>query len=370
MKTTMNRTFFYLIFPLWIIILAANFLTPTLEFSQNENRYLAQIPEFSLSTLLNGSYMTKLDEYVNDQFVFRDHWISLQSDLEYTLGKRESNGVFIGKNVLLSKLGTASQANIENNLQGMLDFFAAAQKPCAVMLVPSAAEIQPDKLPLYAQSWPQDPLIQQIYQAAAGMTGISVSAALREHAEEYIYYRTDHHWTTYGAYLAYLEYCRVLGLTPLEYQAETVSWNFNGTLYSKSGVRFIKPDTMEAFQSDAALGCSIKTNGEPVYYDSVYFPQYLEVKDQYGYFLGQNQPIVTLYGNQATGKKLLMFKDSYAHCLAPMLLQYYDEIVLVDLRYINSEIGDLLDIEEFDQVLFLYSVDTFVSSNQLAKLQQ
>lgn len=370
MKTTMNRTFFYVIFPVWVILLVYNFLTPNLEFSQNENRYLAQIPEFSISTLLNGTYMAKVDEHVNDQFVFRDTWISLQSDLEYALGKRESNGVFIGRNALFSKLGEANSDNIENNLQGMLDFFALIQKPCAVMLVPSAAEIEPDRLPLFAQSWPQEPVIQQIYQAADGMTGISLSTALREHAGDYIYYRTDHHWTTNGAYLAYLEYCRALGLVPQEYQAEIVSQDFNGTLYSKSGVRFIKPDTMEAFQSDAAVGCSVVSKGTPVFYDSVYFKEYLEAKDQYSYFLGQNQPIMTLYGNQATGKKLLMFKDSYAQCLAPMLLQHYDEIVLVDLRYINSELNGLIDIGEFDQVLFLYSVDTFVSSNSLAKLQK
>src|SRR5665647_342565 len=145
MKTTMNRTFFYVIFPLWVIILVYNFLTPNLEFSQNENRYLAQIPEFSLSTLLNGTYMAKVDEHVNDQFVFRDTWISLQSDLEYALGKRESNGVFIGKNTLLGKLEEVNPDNIENNLQGMLDFFATVHKSCTVMLVPSAAEIEPDR---------------------------------------------------------------------------------------------------------------------------------------------------------------------------------------------------------------------------------
>ncbi|HZW49252.1 MAG TPA: DHHW family protein [Bacillota bacterium] len=370
MKITMNKTFFYVVFPLWIIILLYNFFTPNLEFSQNENRYLAQIPEFTVSTLLNGTYMAKLDEHVNDQFVFRDTWISLQSDLEYALGKRESNGVFIGKNTLLGKLEEVNPDNIENNLQGMLDFFATVHKPCAVMLVPSAAEIEPDRLPLFAQSWPQEPIIQQIYQAAGEITGISLSDTLHQHADDYIYYRTDHHWTTYGAYLAYLEYCRALGLAPAEYKAEAVSHDFNGTLYSKSGVRFIEPDTMEAFQSNAVAGCSIVSDGAPVFYDSVYFKEYLDVKDQYSYFLGQNQPIVTLYGNQATGKKLLMFKDSYAHCLAPMLLQHYDEIVLVDLRYINAEISDLINIGEFDQVLFLYSIDTFASSNNLAKLQK
>jgi len=370
MKTTMNRSFFYMFFSVWIILLIYNFLTPDLAFSQNENRFLSTIPEFSVKTLINGSYMAKLDEYVNDQFVFRDTWISLQSDLEYTLGKRESNGVYIGKNALYSKLAEVDAEIIENNLQGMLDFYTTIQKPSVVMLVPSAAEITPNRLPLFAQSWPQESVIQQIYQAAEGMTGISLSAALREHADDYIYYRTDHHWTTYGAYLAYVEYCRALGLKPTEYLAETISQDFNGTLYSKSGVRFIEPDKMEAFQSSAAAGLRIESKNESVFYDSVYFPEYLEVKDQYAYFLGQNQAIVTLYGNQSTGKKLLMFKDSYAHCLAPMLLQHFDEIVLADLRYINSEISDLVEIEEFDQVLFLYSVDTFISSTNLAKLQK
>lgn len=370
MKTTMNRSFFYLFFSGWVILLSYNFFTPNVAFSANENRFLSTLPEFSVKALLSGSYMAKLDEYVNDHFAFRDTWISLQSDLEYSLGKRESNGVYIGKNALFSKLAEVDEKIIENNLQGMLDFYATTQKPTVVMLVPSAAEITPNKLPLFAQSWPQEPLIQQIYGAAKGMTGISLAATLHEHAEDYIYYRTDHHWTTFGAYLAYTEYCKVLGLKPAEYRAETVSRDFNGTLFSKSGVRFIEPDEMEAFQSSAAIGLKLESKNEPVFYDSVYFPEYLQVKDQYAYFLGQNQAIVTLFGNQSTGKKLLMFKDSYAHCLAPMLLQHYDEIVLVDLRYMNNEIGDLVEIDKFDQVLYLYSLDTFNSSTNLAKLQK
>jgi hypothetical protein len=317
--------------------------------------------------MLNGKFMNSTDDYLNDQFVLRDSWISAQSVLEFISGKRESNGVFMCKNALIGKISGPNEDFINGNIAGINYFTSVTDMPASLIIVPSASEIQSYKLPLFAQVWDQKEKIDEIYGSVESAKCVSVYDTLSEHKNDYIFYRTDHHWTTYGAYLAYREYCSSLGLTPAEYSADTVSSSFNGTLYSSSGVRFIESDTMEAFRTGAAV-CDIFDGTSTSSYDSVYFPEYLAAKDKYAYFLGTNQPIVTIYGENKNGPKLLLFKDSYAHCMAPMLLENYSQITLVDLRYINGRLEDYVDIGGFDQTLFLFGIDSFVNQNNIAKL--
>jgi hypothetical protein len=226
-----------------------------------------------------------------------------------------------------------------------------------------------------APVWSQKDEINGIYEKiktsekSGRVNCVSAYEILSEHKSDYIYYRTDHHWTTYGAYLAYTRYCAANGLDAAKYTADKISDSFNGTLYSKSGVRFMQSDSMEAFNCGYTVKCDVFDGTNTVSNDSMYFTEYLNKKDKYAYFLGPNEPIVTIKGNSGTGKNLLMFKDSYSHCFAPMLLEFYDEITLADLRYINQDLNNLIDFEQFDSVLFLYSVDTFANQNDIIKLK-
>ncbi|MEG2234815.1 MAG: DHHW family protein, partial [Oscillospiraceae bacterium] len=167
--------------------------------------------------------------------------------------------------------------------------------------------------------------ISEAYSQLNAASGIDLFPALGAKENEYIYYRTDHHWTTYGAYLAYREYCAAAALAAVDYNAKQVSDAFNGTLYSSSGVRFMKSDTVEAYESDAFAGIEIYDGEKKTFRGDIYFDEFLTAKDKYSYFLGQNRAVVTIRGNRKTEKKLLIFKDSYAHCFAPMLLEHYDE---------------------------------------------
>jgi hypothetical protein len=189
---------------------------------------------------------------------------------------------------------------------------------------------------------------------------VSVYETLTEHKDEYIFYNTDHHWTTYGAYLGYVEFCKAAGLTPLEYSAEKVSDSFNGTLYSKSGVRFFSSDSMERFNIKFDTTCTVVTSKDQgVTNDSVYYEENLQIKDKYTYYLGDNMAVVTARANNGNNKKLLVIKDSYAHCMAPMLLAHYDEVTFVDQRYIKFDLSYYTDPSLYDDLLILFSVDGF-----------
>jgi hypothetical protein len=176
-----------------------------------------------------------------------DGWVAMQSSIEYASGKRENSGVYIGKGALFSIIDKPDSKSIERNIEAINYFASQVNVPVSLMIVPSASEIQPEKLPDFAVTWSLRDTIADIYSQCDGVECVSVYETLKEHSDDYIYYRTDHHWTTYGAYLAYAEYCRARVLLPHDYVAETVSNSFNGTLYSKSGVRFIKSDTIEAY---------------------------------------------------------------------------------------------------------------------------
>ena len=104
------------------------------------------------------------------------------------------------------------------------------------------------------------------------------------------------------------------------------------------------------------------TTGQITYdeYDSLYFREYLDVKDKYSSFLGQNSPLVTVENPDAkTDKSLLVIKDSYAHCLVPFLSKEYKKVTMIDLRYINTDFRVMAPLKEYDQMMFVYNVITF-----------
>lgn len=364
---TFNKIFFASFIVLWIAAAVYNVVKPNADFSENENRWLAKFPKFSVNDMFEGKFMNGVENYVNDRFIARDYWISMQSVLEYMSGKRESNGVYICSDALIGSIDGPNREYVAGNIKAINNFIKVTGLPAELMIIPSASEVQSYKLPRFASPWNQSAEIEMIYSNIENAVSIPISDVLKAHKYEYIFYRTDHHWTTWGAYLAYKAYCEAVQLTPAEYRTNRVSDNFNGTLYSTSGVRFIKSDSIDAYSYSGTARCDISNGVSVTSYDSIYFSEFLAKKDKYAYFLGQNQPAVTVYGS-GDGGKLLVFKDSYAHCMAPMLLENYSQVTLIDLRYVNKKFDSYFDINEFDRVLFLYSIDSFVNYNDITRL--
>lgn len=373
MQQIKNKFFFVVFVSVWGGIILWNILAPHQTFSEAENRPLATFPTFSVPSLLDGDYMDDVSTYLNDHFAGRPYWVSGQSLMEYGIGKREINSVFIGGNALLGDTGQPEQETAAGNIAGVNRFAARYQIPTYTLLVPSSTAVQPQKLPGFAAGWDEKTFIEQCNSAfAADVSPVAVWQPLAAHSGEYIYYRTDHHWTTYGASLAYEPLAAAMGLPnrAANFTRQTVSEDFLGTYHSKTGFPLVEKDTIEQYQAGQVTGYTVFDGEQEVKYDSIFFSEFLSKKDKYSYFLGQVQPYVTVQTNAGTGKKLIIFKDSYAHCLLPMLLADYDTIRLVDLRYLNgANIGDLVDAGSYDEALFLYSADVFAHQNVTGKLQ-
>ena len=346
-------------------LLVWHVLLPDREKSETENRTLAQAPEFSWTALVDGSYTKKVEDYFADQFPLRDSWTGLKARAEQLIGKSEFNGVYLCGDTLISKVERPDESLVEKNLSYVDRLSGKTDIPVYLGLIPSAAEVWKEKLPAGAGSWDQTELLAQ--------SNMDFSGVLAAHDAEPIFYRTDHHWTTLGAYYGYQTIMDALGGEPLketDFTLETITSDFNGTLYSQSGIHWLEPDTMEFWVEDTGLEVTSWRNGTPEP-GSLYDRSYLEKKDKYSAFLGGNQPLCVIRNeNISDGGKLLLIRDSYADSLAPFLAQSFSEVHLLDLRYDRASAAQYAEESGIDVICVLYSVQNFISDRNLVLLTQ
>ena len=413
----MKKILQYPIAVLFALFLSVFFLVDVFNsdraFSEFENTSLAQKPAFSWSSFVDGSFGSKYVKYINEQFLGRDNWISMKAVADMGLGRIESHGVTYGDDhYLMEKLEIVEDQNYPANAgtnivkQTSLDrsngmvfsFLQMYDQPITFSLVPNSYAILEDEVPTGFPGANQQVYTQQIYQtlreADDQLEIVDFSDALSQHKDEYIYYRTDHHWTTLGAYYAYVAYCEQKGLTPvsLEELKENKVEDFYGTFYSKAKRPSQPADTITWYDVDvdefafvanlqqdkqlAQLGEVVQEDGlELLRVDGMMDRRKFEVRDKYAAFMWGNSGYVKIKSshnlNHQEGKtsRLLLFKDSYANSMIPYLTYNYDEIIVVDLRYMAKSTKELMQ-EEFDDIFVMYNFSTYVSgASDLAKLK-
>ena len=365
-------------FAMLLTFSVATVVLPKESFSDIENKSLQSWPKFSAKNLFIGDFTDKVETYISDHFAGRVSWISLKSKFEYALGKREQKGIYILNNRLIEKVGEPDYTEIDRSIES-INKFAADNPDTAVymMLVPTSAEFYKNEIPAYNPNLDQKEFIDYVYGGLENsIVPIDVYSSLKANANDYIYYRTDHHWTSKGAYLAYKAAGTQMGYTPLDesqYDIEHASSSFKGTFYSKTLFDGVEDDVIDYYYPNVAdrnvtMEIITDVTAEPARYDSMYMREYLDVKDKYASFLGPNSPIVKLKSNNPDGRKLLVIKDSYAHCYAPFLTANYSEVTLLDLRYIQISYKQVVDVSKYDQVLFMYNVSSFSTDSNIKKL--
>ncbi len=349
-----------------------NIVIPDKTFSEEENRMLEKRPAFSWDNLISGNFTSKYEKYVTDQFAFRDTWVSIKSAAEILMQKKDNNEVYLGSDgYLLQKIGKVNYELLEKNIEAINKFANSIKEmPVHFLLAPNSANILSDKLPLYA-SVNNDVLNYVKNKLSLSVNFIDVYDSLKEHSNEYIYFKTDHHWTQRGAYYAYQITGKLLGFSAVDIKdfiIESVSENFYGSLYSKSGFRFIKPDCIELFNPPSGLGVTVEYIDTSYVSSNLYEISHLKQKDKYSIFLDGNHALVKISTNSNTGKKLLVIKDSYAHNLVPLLANHYDEIHMIDLRYFNVGVADYIKQNGLNEILLIYNALSFNEDSTVVKL--
>ena len=353
------------LFCLFLALLgAAHLLLPDRAFSPVENRNLKQLPAFSWSALADGSYTAALEDYLSDQFPLRDGWMGLKTRYEALLGQREFHGVYLCGDTLISHVEDTSRA--ESNLDFVRALTEKTDLPVYLGLIPTAEEVWQAKLPAGAPRFDQGAWLERAREAGAAW--VDIAGALTAHGSEPIFYRTDHHWTSLGAYCGYTALMDALGEAPLPLgEPETVSEDFYGTLYSVSGVHWLEPDTIERYVDGGGVTVE-DVHGKEAH--GLYVDRFLEEKDQYASFLGGNAPLYIVRSPDAPERKLLLVRDSYSDSLAPFLSRHFSEIHLLDLRYYKTSVADYARENDMDLIFICYSVENFVKDVDVLFLAQ
>ena len=383
-----------------VIILGISISTlvlPKQERSENENRSLAKFPSLvneaklekaeNFSDFLSAvnwkyiterkeaSFMDDFETYFADHLVGRDLWVEGANAISRLTGKQEINGVYTVDNQMIQSFRKYDEEEVAKSIAAMNKFAERfPEKQMSFMLVPTAQELFKDKLPSYAGLLSEKDFIEKCYSQLEGIAPIDALSYLSEHKNEYLYYRTDHHWTSLGAYYAYCAAAKTLGYGAYglnSFNVETVSSDFRGTLYSKTLDSGVPADSMDYYtlaNGEPKVTLKSINNGKETVYDSLYVRDYLKVKDKYSSFTGENAPVVEITTNVDNDKKLLVIKDSYAHSLVPFLSKHYSKITMIDMRYINMGLDSVINLDEYEQVLFMQNVITFTEDSYLKKL--
>ena len=358
------------------VFLVAGAVSPDQSFSQLENRTLQQLPTPTVETVLNGKFMSDFETYTTDQFPGRDAWVDLKARTEKAMGKQENNSVYFCKeDTLITRFDTPDAQNVANNLSYVDQFAQKAGVPVYFSLIPGAAEIWSDRLPEGAPNASQKAVIDQAASTLKNALVYDTYSVMDAHSDEDIYYRTDHHWTSLGAYYGYTALTDALGMeaVPLSnYTKTTVSDSFYGTIFSSSGVRWVRPDCIDTYVPADGITVTSHTydnKGNPVEEERpLYDTSFLSVKDKYSMFLGGNQPLAVVRTPHTDAPKLLIVRDSYTDSLVPFLTAHFSEIHLVDPRYYKLSVADYIQENGIDEALVLYSVSNFVTDKNLVWL--
>ncbi len=336
---------------------------PDRQFSENENRVLEQMPVITPQSLLDGSFMKKCETYLTDQFPFRDGAIHIKSYIERFLGKTKENGAYIGKNGFLFDQQSEFDKKKMAELAKAVNAFCKKNPQLNVTfaLVPNSSCVYAENLPDHLQMKNQNSQIQTFYSyLGKRINKIDAFSALNKAKQEHqVFYRTDHHWTTRGAFAVFEAIAK-----PLEIQADehyrffNVANGFRGTLGSKvSSVK--SSDSVEiCFVESLQDNFFIDFYGEREKSATFFFEKELDEKDKYEVFLGGNYGKLSVTTRNYDGKKLIVIKDSFANCLLPMLAPYYSKILVLDPRYMTESVADIMQQDEFTDLLFLYNANT------------
>lgn len=355
-----------------IVFFLLNLMVSDKEMSEEENRMLAGMPRLSWSSLVSGDFMTKYETYLADQFAGRNFWRSIKVGLSGLGGSRQEEDILIGKDdYLMEEIVSPDQDTLMENLEAIRQFAKRSRDiQTYMLLVPNAANIMRDRLPAFATVSDQSRMFAQVKrELGEDVEWLDAAEALKKHAGEQIYYKTDHHWTSLGAFYTFSQVAEQMQIktdVSSGFVSYPISTTFNGMLAAKSGCRMdVREDIYMYVPRDTDNDVVVNYVDEQRKTASLYDSSKLKTRDQYAVFLGENTSVVDIKTVSESKRRLLLIKDSYANSFVPFLTPYFREIVLVDPRYYSGTIEDIMDTYRISDVLYLYSGNTFFQDNNL-----
>ena len=361
-----------------VVMQAAFWLLPRRSFSENEKRVLSEAPQIDAAGIADGSVFRSIESYLSDHFPGRELWVGTNAYLVNVEGRGATEDIVRGTDGWLFTAPVSDdRETLWDNMQAITTFAEKQSVPVSMMAVPSAGAVVSDKLPALHMPYPDADLLEEARRIAGNTlhwVDLYTDFCSAEQPER-LYYRTDHHWTTEGAYRAYCLLMDKLGQPSVprdDFTVEQIA-DFYGTSYSRSGLWLTEPDTIELWtDSDIQAVTTVydANRADPVTREGMFFREYLEDADKYPVFLSGNHARVHIETNADSGKRLLVIKDSYAHALAPFLAEEYSTIDLIDLRYFKQQtISSWLEENPADEILLVYGLSSLAEDKNLQWLE-
>lgn len=368
------------VFLIFIYGMALWFLfSPKTDYSSSEKRYLQKFPDANVEKVLSGEFGSEFETFFADRFPQRNTWVGINAYTTLAEGNNGASGVYNCKNGYLINKPVSTDNNLDKNVGAVVDFAKSIDTPTTVMLVPSTGYIADDVLPTFHDKYNDDEDISKI-SSTLSKDKIGFVDLRERFKSEYkngsqLYYKTDHHWTTKGAYTGYQELCKALGVIPIDDSTlKKDSYpDFYGTTYSSSGFWLTPPDNIEIWSNPKnsyknisvkiTEGANVKTSG------SMYFTDHLKEDDKYPVFIDGNHALTEITNTNAKNGTILLIKDSFSHSLAPFLAENYSKVVLVDLRYYKESVSDLVTTYNPEQVVVLYGIDNLATDTDIVWLK-
>lgn len=350
-----------------ILIITLNnifIFTDKVYYSENEFRYLTKFNEITFDKIINRETMDNIEEYISDHYPFRESFIKIKNRFELLIGKQSINNVIVTDKYLIE------QYNGFDNKDKLIDVLNTFKDnndiDISLMLVPTSISINTNYLNKYQNTDEQINDIKYIYDKLNNINKVDVYNTLKkENKNKEMYYKTDHHWTTFGALEAY----KVFSKNNENIDLRKVSSKFRGTIYSKVLISDLYDDIYIYDISDE-LKVTYYLGTKNDIKESVYNFSYLDSKDKYSIFLDNNKPLIKIE-NKSLDKdnNILVIKDSYANSFIPFLTRDYKEIHVIDPRYYNLSISEYIKKNKIKEVLFLYNMNTINDDTGIYKIK-
>ncbi len=354
---------------LGVMVLLYLFL-PKNEFSQLEKRYLADAPEVSLENILDGGFMDETADYMADQMPFRDFFVGLNAYYDLLSGRQVTKDIYTAEGDRLVEAPVVwNPTAVQRNMNAINTFGDAVDVPMDLMLIPSAGWAAQDLIQGLADEYTDAQIIDEIYAMADnGVQTCSVTEAFDGRAD--LFYQTDHHWNSMGAWTGYSLYAEALGMPYREADTFTVEAveGFRGSTYSRSGLWLTSAEAVELWHGSEQVTVTNAESDAP--HDGVFYRERLNEADMYTVYLDGNHSLVRLENPDAlTDDTLVVVRDSYSNSLGCFLTETYGTVILVDLRYYRQPVSELCAAENADRVLVCYSIGNFMSDTNIVWLK-
>ena len=367
---------------------AITVFSPRKTFSEQERRPLAKWPSFSFEKIISGEFFKDFDSALADQFTGRNELLGLKASTQKTLGKKDNSRVYFGKdNYLIEIHENLDEKQLQMNMEDMLSFYQdkflkeSNPQEASLIIAPTVAGAQVELLPKYAVEANQEEILAKANGIFSG-TEVLIPDVLEnfksykagKEEDKGLYFRTDHHWTQKGAYIAFKSWLDKSEFTNLEeeYNLDEITNSFYGTTWAKANSKAIPADTITAYKNTDLNEVELYDIEGELIRKGIYNEKAADSRDPYEYFIGENKDYIKLITatdtKESQGRHLLIFKDSYANAFIPFLCPYYESITVIDLRFLKTDLGKIMEKEEFTDLLFLYNVVTFSDDNNSYKL--